>query len=259
MPPDMPTLAPPRPRVSRRARRETPAEGAAAWAAGVAVCVPVGPGEDAWRRLVRDLAPLLCAGGRVTLCGTGERPNGLPAGVRWIHADRANRAAQLNAAARAGAAGAGGGAVFWFLHADSRLDAAALRAAVGRGRTLGRAVGYLRLRFADDGPPLTRLNGWAANLRSRGLGMPFGDQGFFLSRDLWEELGGFDEAAPYGEGHLLAWKARRRGVPLVRLPAAVTTSARKYRRRGWLRTTATHLRLTAKQAAPQWWALVRGR
>ena len=216
------------------------------------VLVPVGPGEAAWRDLLADLAPLRDAGGRVVLCGVGGAPRVLPPGVRWVRAGRANRAVQLNAAAAAARTGR-----LWCLHADTRLTPAAARAAVAAAAD-PRAVHFLRLRFARDGPALTRLNGWGANLRSR-LGMPFGDQGFLLSADLLADLGGFDEAAPYGEGHLLAWAARRRGVPLVRLPAALTTSARKYRQRGWLRTTGVHLFLTARQAAPQCWALVRGR
>ncbi len=244
--------------ISRRpAQRRPPqqsSEEATNWAAGVSVCVPVGPGEEAWRNLLTDLAPLRDAGGEVTLCGVGDSPRGLPEDVRWTPADRANRAAQLNALARAA-----DGPSLWFLHADSRLAPADVRAAVARGRQLKRAMGFLRLAFAPDGPPLTSLNAWAANVRSRRLGMPFGDQGLFLPRAVWEELGGFDESAPYGEGHLLAWAARRAGVPLIELPAAITTSARKYRRRGWGRTTAVHLWLTARQAAPQWWAWVRGK
>ncbi|WP_171182642.1 glycosyl transferase family 2 [Alienimonas chondri] len=226
----------------------------AAWATDVSVCIPVGPGEGAWRALLDDLGPFGNAGGKAILCGPGDSPSGLAEWAEWIPADRPNRASQMNAVARTA-----DGAMLWFLHADSRLDAGAIRSAVERGQRLGRAVGYLKLDFAADGPPLTRLNGWAANLRSRMLGMPFGDQGFFLSRELWEELGGFDEAAPYGEGHLFAWKARRAGAFLIELPATVTTSARKYQRRGWIRTTATHVWLTARQAAPQWWAWMRGR
>ncbi|MFH5803354.1 glycosyl transferase family 2 [Alienimonas sp. DA493] len=239
--------------VAAPRRRPTPTK-ATGWAHGVSVCVPVGPGEDAWRGLLEDLRPLREAGGRVTCGGLGPRPEGLPEGVEWIAVPRANRAGQLNAAARAA-----DGDTLWFLHADSRLSPAALRAAAERGRTLGRAVGYLRLAFAADGPPLTRLNGWAANLRSRRFGMPFGDQGLMVPRPLWEELGGFDESAPYGEGHLFVWAARRAGATPVELPAAVVTSARKYRNHGWACTTATHLRLTVWQAVPQWWAWVRGR
>ena len=245
-----PALAPPRrptPAVSRVESRET-------WASAVTVCVPVGPDETAWGELLNDLTPLLNAGGSVMLCGADDPPPALPAGVRWRPAPRANRAAQLNAAAAAART-----RFLWFLHSDSRLAPGDVRAAVAAAAGNPHALHHCRLRFADDGPALTRLNGWGANLRSRAFGMPFGDQGFLLAADLLADLGGFDESAPYGEGHLLAWAARRAGVRLNELPAAVVTSARKYRRRGWGRTTALHAVLTLRQAAPQWWAWVRGR
>ena len=244
-------LAPPAPAATRR-RPAPPARPRDAWAADVTALVPVGPGEALWRGLLDDLAPLSRAGGAVVLCGADARPADVPAGVTWVRAARPNRAAQLNAAAAAARTDR-----VWCLHADSRLPPAAVRAAVDAA-TDPRVLHYLSLTFAGDGPALTRLNGWGANLRSR-CGMPFGDQGFLLSADLLADLGGFDEAAPYGEGHLLAWAARRRGVRLARLPAAVATSARKYRRGGWGRTTAVHLFLTARQAVPQWWAWARGR
>jgi GT2 family glycosyltransferase len=89
--------------------------------------------------------------------------------------------------------------------------------------------------------------------------MPFGDQGFCLRREIWERLGGFDTHASYGEDHLFVWKARRAGVPLRPTGGTLRTSARKYQERGWLRTTARHLHLTATQAFPEWLKLVRAR
>jgi hypothetical protein len=82
--------------------------------------------------------------------------------------------------------------------------------------------------------------------------MPFGDQGFCIRRRDWQALGGFPEAAPYGEDHLFVWKARRAGLPVRPLGLTLLTSARKYRDHGWLRTTARHFLLTYAQAWPQW-------
>ena len=64
-------------------------------------------------------------------------------------------------------------------------------------------------------------------------------------------LGGFPEDAPYGEDHLLAWRAHQQGVPLRCTGARLRTSARKYGERGWLRTTARHVYLTYRQALPE--------
>ncbi len=61
----------------------------------------------------------------------------------------------------------------------------------------------------------------------------------------------------FGGGYLLAyilmaWAARRAGIPLRRIGARLFTSARKYERGGWAATTARHLWLTAAQAWPEW-------
>lgn len=140
----------------------------------------------------------------------------------------------------------------WLLHADTRLDdnsLPALAAFIAGGED---RIGWFDLAYADDGPWLTRLNAWGANRRSRWFGLPFGDQGFVLSRDVFDRLGGFDEAAAFGEDHLLVWAARRAGIAVAPVGATLRTSARKYRQRGWLRTTIRHGYLTAGQAWSQW-------
>jgi GT2 family glycosyltransferase len=103
---------------------------------------------------------------------------------------------------------------------------------------------------------LNQLGSW---MRSHLGGMPFGDQGFCLRREIWERLGGFDTHAAYGEDHLFVWKARRAGVPLRPTGGTLRTSARKYREQGWLSTTTRHFQLTALQAIPEWLKLVRAR
>jgi hypothetical protein len=113
------------------------------------------------------------------------------------------------------------------------------------------ALHYFDLAFLGDGPRRCKLNALGARFRSRVLGMPFGDQGLCVRRDLFEALGGYDEAARYGEDHLLVWAARRAGVRLHPVGQRLRTSARKYGRQGWARTTARHLVLTLRQALPQ--------
>ncbi len=215
----------------------------------VAVVVPIGPGERAWRGLVAELAPLPEAA-RVVLVATTiddlPRPSDGPSGLR------AEVVALVTARGRALQQNAGAGAAarpwLWFLHADSRLAPTTL-AALERGMARApHALGYFDLRFASDGPRAVHLNALGVLIRSRLLGLPFGDQGFFLARATFERLGGFDAERPCGEDHALVWAARRAGVPVVAAGAPLYTSARKYAELGWLRTTARHVRLTAAQA-----------
>lgn len=155
----------------------------------------------------------------------------------------AGRASQLNAGAQASDAD-----WLWFLHADSRVDATTLAAAAAYVAGDPEAIGFFDLRFLDDGPRLMALNAAAANLRSRCLGMPFGDQGLLLPRPILQALGGFDPSLPEGEDHALMWRAHRMGIALRRLAATIFTSARKYAQHGWWQTIRRHLGLACSQA-----------
>ncbi|HET8657081.1 MAG TPA: hypothetical protein VFL93_16265 [Longimicrobiaceae bacterium] len=217
----------------------------------VAVVVPVGPGDEAWRGLALDLRALPPEA-EVVFAAT-EPVREPPAGARWVVAPR-GRALQMNAGARATRR-----PFLWFLHADARFAADTLPSLARALAAAPAALHYFELDFLDDGPALVRLNALGARLRSRWGGMPFGDQGLCLRRDLWERLGGFPGDAPYGEDHLLVWRARQAGARLRPTGGVLRTSARRYREQGWLATTARHLRLTAVQAWPEWVRLLRER
>ena len=219
--------------------------------ADLAVVVPVGPRDQAWRALKPDLLGLPPEA-QVIFAATEALPEPLPHDWRWIVAPP-GRAQQLNVGARATTR-----RTLWFLHADSRFAPDTLPSLRAALRAHTQALLFFDLRYLPDGPALMRLNEIGARWRSRWAGMPFGDQGFCIPRALWEQLGGFPTDAPYGEDHLFVWKARREGVPLRATGGSLRTSARRYRERGWLATTTRHLRLTAVQAFPEWLRLVRG-
>lgn len=218
--------------------------------AELAVVVPIGPGERAWRALLSDLAPLPAAA-RIVLVATADDDLPTPSelGAAGLAAQPlaltapCGRASQLNAGARAGER-----PFLWFVHADSRLDAATIPALARVLRERPDALGYFDLRFRQDGPVAMSLNALGVRVRSRWLGLPFGDQAFFLAASTFARLGGFDPTLPFGEDHALVWAARRAGVPLVPAGATISTSARKYAEGGWLRTTARTVFLTAVQA-----------
>lgn len=206
----------------------------------LAIVIPVGPGDSSWRGLLPLVEGLGAETVLVFARGCMPEDAALPSDARAIEAVR-GRATQLNAGARAASA-----PWLWFLHADSRFDRPAIEALRRFIERDTRAVGSFDLRFADDGPALTRLNALGARWRSRIAGMPFGDQAFVMRRDMFEHVGGFPDVA--SEDHAFVWAARARGVPLAQVGATVTTSARAYAERGWWRTTCRHLRLTLQQA-----------
>lgn len=213
-------------------------------AASLAIVIPLGPGELAWRQLLPSLLSSTAAE-LVVVHTPNAKPAELPAAANRLRLVQAQqgRAIQMNAGAAATQA-----AWLWFLHADSRLSTASFARLESFLAGSPAGIGYFDLRFLRDGPGLVRLNEWGARLRSRRLGLPFGDQGFVMHRDTFSRLGGFDENLPGGEDHAMVWRARRSGVPLQPVGADLWTSARKYGSQGWLGTTFSHLRSTFTQA-----------
>lgn len=224
----------------------------------LSIIVPLGPGETVWRCLIDQLIAELPDGCEVIVVHADaqflpSQPQSAGALLRECSSPR-GRARQQNTGARAA-----GGHWLWFLHADSQLQPNTLPALWQFLQRTDDAMGYFDLCFDRNGPRLAALNAWGANRRSHWLTMPFGDQGLLLPAHRFVALGGFDEGARYGEDHLLVWAARHAGLPVVSVGATLQTSARKYARHGWLRTTMKHVWLTLIQAWPQWRQLRRER
>ncbi|MEO6800778.1 MAG: TIGR04283 family arsenosugar biosynthesis glycosyltransferase [Rhodanobacter sp.] len=217
----------------------------------LSVIVPLAPDEDEWQWLLGQLVALPPGSEVIVVCADDVSrlpPPEWPAQLRYRACrSEPGRAQQQNLGARIAS-----GDWLWFVHADARLRADTLQALQDFTASGDAALGWFTLAFRRDGPRCTVLNAAGANWRAHWLGLPFGDQGLVLPRASFEALHGFDENAAYGEDHLLVWAARRSGLPLRHIPAVLETSARKYARHGWLRTTLLHWRLTVAQAWPAW-------
>lgn len=213
----------------------------------LSVIIPLGPDEEETPGLLDQLCGLpghceviLVKGGN----GELQRPSSWPATLCWReYTNSGGRARQMNLGARVAR-----GDWLWFLHADSRLYPQSLPALGKFVEQPHDVLGWFDLRFRNDGPRLCRLNAWGANLRSRWLGLPFGDQGLVMRRSRFNSLGGFDESLACGEDHHFVWQAHSRGLAVQRLGAPLATSARKYAAQGWLRVTLRHLYRTFSQA-----------
>ena len=94
-------------------------------------------------------------------------------------------------------------------------------------------AGYFKLRYDQGGRWVAR---WA-NLRSRFFGLPYGDQGLLIRRDLYNNVGGYSDQ-PLMEDVAIVLKLRGRLIPL---DAFAVTSGSKYRQRGWFRQGARNL------------------
>ncbi|MEZ6066142.1 MAG: TIGR04283 family arsenosugar biosynthesis glycosyltransferase [Planctomycetaceae bacterium] len=178
-------------------------------------------------------------------CGStdGTVEIALQSGCRIITAP-AGRALQMNAAAFEAT-----GDVLLFLHADCRLPANAERA---MRQTLSQpGVDWGAFPHRIDGNRLAyRVIEWSDNVRARRLRSPYGDQAIFVRRELFHEIGGYPEV-PLLEEVLLAKQLRRR-ASFGFVEATLLTDARRWERRGVVRTTLTNwcIRLLAAVGLP---------
>ncbi len=140
------------------------------------------------------------------------------------------RALQMNAGAAAAR-----GDVLLFLHADCMLPDAADRLIVGGLADSGKSWGRFDVTLTTTRPAL-KIVARLMNLRSRWSGIATGDQGIFMSRALFELLGGFPPL-PLMEDIALSQRARQLQRPLC-LRARIAASARRWEQRGVLRTIA---------------------
>jgi rSAM/selenodomain-associated transferase 2 len=117
-----------------------------------------------------------------------------------------------------------------FLHADCVLPAGWTDAVHGALDDPSTALACFRLRTEPaDGShpgPWRRFVLSFFDLRSRGWGLPYGDQGFAMRRSVFDGLGGFSEI-PLMEDFDLARRSRRLGK-IARLPLVMHTSARRF-------------------------------
>lgn len=146
------------------------------------------------------------------------------------------RALQMNAGADAA-----GGELLLFLHADTRLEPGALQALLAQRQRLG-DIFWGRFDVRLDGDHfLYRVIEMMMNLRSRITGIATGDQAMFVSRALFQRLGGFPRI-PLMEDVALSKRLRRGAAPVCLRPPVVT-STRRWARRGIVATMLLMWRL----------------
>ncbi|OUL34834.1 TIGR04283 family arsenosugar biosynthesis glycosyltransferase [Nostoc sp. 106C] len=139
------------------------------------------------------------------------------------------RAVQMNAGAVAAS-----GEILLFLHADTRLPPgfdAMIRTALQEPKTV---AGAFNLRIDASGWGI-RLVEWGVNRRSHFLQMPYGDQAIFITKEVFQQIGGFPEL-PIMEDFELIRRLKSNGrIAIIAQP--VVTSARRWLRKGILQTT----------------------
>ncbi len=93
------------------------------------------------------------------------------------------------------------------------------------------------MRF-DSNRPIRRLGARLINLRTRWTRCPLGDQAQFVTRQAFEETGGFRDWPILEDLDFIRRLKRHGEIALIESP--VTTSARRFEKRGTVRTVATN-------------------
>jgi len=113
----------------------------------------------------------------------------------------------------------------WFLHLDSNIEHIQLTDLIGLDPY---TVSTFLLEF-------DQANCWwiaaGANFRTKTFGIPFGDQSFLISKNLFNFTGGFNETLFLGEDHEFIWRIKSLNIKLNIINKKIITSAIKYKNR----------------------------
>ena len=146
------------------------------------------------------------------------------------------RAVQMNAGAKAAA-----GNVLLFLHADTRLpdNAFSLINEVFAESTCSAGAFSLGI---DSPAFIYRIIESSASARSRITKIPFGDQAIFISRDVFDKIGGYKEM-PLMEDVELMQRLKKSGHGIRVLSQKVRTSSRRWDKNGAVVNTLRNWRV----------------
>ncbi|WP_290649898.1 TIGR04283 family arsenosugar biosynthesis glycosyltransferase [Aquisalimonas sp.] len=204
----------------------------------ISIVIPALNEADSIVDCLQPLQPARQTGHEVLLVDGGStddtREMAAPLVDRVLEGPR-GRAVQMNHGARASS-----GDVLWFLHADTRVPEDAVEAIMEVFRGGRRAWGRFDVSLDAPGTAF-RIIAWSMNWRSRLTGIATGDQGLFVSRRLFDSVGGFPEL-PLMEDIAMAQALRAKALPVC-LRQRLITSARRWQDHGTWRTVLLMWRL----------------
>ena len=140
-----------------------------------------------------------------------------------------NRGKQLLAGAKAAT-----GTTLWFLHADAIIPPTAIDQIL-TARQNRVDAGYFRFSFSGLDRWFKKALAFFVNLRTQFGGMPYGDQGIFVDRNLYFSAGGHAEIPLFEEVALA--RTLRRSSKFKQLPLALPVNPRRWERDGYLKRT----------------------
>lgn len=125
------------------------------------------------------------------------------------------------------------GNILWFVHSDSVVSTDSLEG-IEKAINKGYIGGGFSLYFYDYDTRFMRFVSKSSTWRAKYLGLYFGDQGVFVRKDIFHELGGYKEMELM-EDWDFAKRLGKKGK-MKMLDIKIGTSARRFKTGGQLRT-----------------------
>jgi rSAM/selenodomain-associated transferase 2 len=125
------------------------------------------------------------------------------------------------------------GNIFWFLHCDARVNNNAL-SEIEKCIKDGYTWGGFSLFFCDDETLFMKYVAYSSNIRGKHLKIVYGDQGVFIKREGFLQIGGYPEIALMEEW-VFSKKAAKAGRMKL-LDMRLGTSARRFHNGGPIKT-----------------------
>ncbi|WP_417612224.1 TIGR04283 family arsenosugar biosynthesis glycosyltransferase [Owenweeksia hongkongensis] len=140
-----------------------------------------------------------------------------------VRSSKKGRGAQLNAGAEKAT-----GNILFFLHADSQPPEKFLHDVLEAVKS-GHNAGCFRLKF-DSNHWFLKANAWFTRFNVNAV--RFGDQGLFVTRELFDKTGGYRSDYILLEDQEMVIRLKKFGAQFKVLKKSMTTSARKYLENG---------------------------
>jgi rSAM/selenodomain-associated transferase 2 len=197
----------------------------------ISIIIPALNEERRIKQTLKQLQHLRKAGHEVILVDGESLDRTIPIAhplVDQLITSPAGRAIQMNRGAEKAT-----GDILWFLHADSIVPETADTLIIDCFTYKNKVWGRFDISLSGH-KPIFRLIEFMMNLRSRITGIATGDQGIFMLRYAFDQIGGFPEI-PLMEDIAMSTRLKRIKPP-ARIKQRLITSSRRWEKHGIIKT-----------------------
>lgn len=126
-----------------------------------------------------------------------------------------------------------------FLHVDTLLPENGLKL-IKETLDSGHKIGAFTLRYEYNGF-IEKLGTGYVNFRIKFTNIPYGDQCIFVTRELFDEISGYNNEYPIMEDLDFVKRVKRTGVKIKMLDEHIVTSLRRWRKYGYFKRIAVNM------------------